>query len=199
MEKEYRFISRMCVEPTILPEENEEEIWKKSNIDSRLMISSFGRAKNIETGTIYKGSRTKNGYVEILMPYLPGDETKQRKIYKIHQLVADAFCEREDGPVNMLVDHKDGCKYNNYYKNLRYLSLSQNSKHLANGPREKRIDKNNDPVGLIDKTTNKLMREFRSIYQAHKITGLNEQEIASNIHGKRRPFKIGYFVILEQN
>ena len=65
--------------------------------------------------------------------------------------------------------------------------------------REKRIDKNTVPVGLIDKTTNKLIREFRSIYQAHKITGLNEQEIASNIHGKRRPFKIGYFVILEKD
>lgn len=199
MEKEYRFISRMCVEPTILPEENEEEIWKKSGIDNRLMVSSFGRVKNIKTGTIYKGKVNKNNYIEVQMPYLPGDETKLRKVYKVHQLIAEAFCEKEDSSINMLVDHKDGCKYNNYYKNLRYLSLSQNSKYLPNGPRSKRIDRNNVPVGLIDKETNKLIRKFKSIYHAHRITGLNEYEIASNIHGKRRPFKIGYFVIIEKD
>ena len=199
MEKEYRFISRMCAEPTILPEENEEEIWRKSGIDNRLMVSSFGRIKNIETGTIYKGRRTKNDYIEVQMPYLPGDKTRCRKMYKVHQLVADAFCEKEDNLIKVLVDHKDGCKYNNYYKNLRYLSLSQNSTHLPNGPKDKRIDRNNVPIGLIDKETNKLIKKFKSIYQAHKITGLNEFEIASNIHGKRRPFRIGYFVILEKD
>ena len=195
MEKEYRFISRMCVEPTILPEENEEEIWKKSNIDSRLMISSFGRAKNIETGTIYKGTKNKNGYIEILMPYLPGDKTKQRKIYKIHQLVADAFCEREDGPVNMLVDHKDGCKYNNYYKNLRYVNKREN---FYNGKIHRdRLSRTEVPVALVDKFTNQVIETFSSIREASQKTGLNEDNIAYVIHRTRKPFKIGYFVVLE--
>ena len=80
---------------------------------------------------VYHNNRTGYMFVQLY---------KEKKMYNrsIHRLVASAYCSKNTGNV---VNHKDGNKHNNYYKNLEWCSDSYNHDHAtitglkANGER----------------------------------------------------------------
>lgn len=47
----------------------------------------------------------------------------------VHKLVANAFLKKPRYPRNLELNHVDGCKQNNHYSNLQYLTHSENLKH----------------------------------------------------------------------
>lgn len=84
-----------------------------------LMVNESGIFYNNKTGhylTPYKGS---NGYM-----YLKMMEDGIAKRISVHRAVALCFCKgyKED----LVVDHIDGNKENNYYKNLRWVTQKKN-------------------------------------------------------------------------
>ena len=176
-------------EPIIVPEEGEKEIWKTSISFPLYEVSSFGRLRRIKSGHILSPKINSGGYCEVSLTVTPGTY----KMAKIHRLVAEVFCEEAEG--RSIVDHIDQCPYNNYYKNLRYVNKREN---FYNGKIHRdRLSRTEVPVALVDKFTNQVIETFSSIREASQKTGLNEDNIAYVIHRTRKPFKIGYFVVLE--
>lgn len=176
-------------EPIIVPEEGEKEIWKTSISFPLYEVSSFGRLRRIESGHILSPKINSGGYCEVSLTVTPGTY----KMAKIHRLVAEVFCEEAEG--RSIVDHIDQCPYNNYYKNLRYVNKREN---FYNGKIHRdKLSRTKVPVALVDKFTNQVIETFSSIREASQKTGLNEDNIAYVIHRTRKPFKIGYFVVLE--
>lgn len=179
-------------EPIIVPEEGEEEIWKMSISFPLYEVSSFGRIRRIKSGRILNPKINVGGYRETSLTVTPGTY----KMAKVHRLIAEVFCEGYDeAEGRTIVDHIDQCPYNNYYKNLRYVNKSEN---FYNGKIHRAsLSRTEVPVALVDKFTNQVIETFSSIREASQKTGLNEDNIAYVIHRTRKPFKIGYFVVLE--
>lgn len=179
-------------EPVIVPEANEEEIWKVSKSFPLYEVSSFGRLRRVKDKYIMTPKINHGGYYETRLTVSP----RVYKMAKVHRLVAEVFCEGYDeAEGRTIIDHIDQCSYNNYYKNLRYANKSEN---FYNGnTKRKRISRTKTPVALIDKETNQVIETYSSIREASKQTGLSEDNISYVIHRIRKPFRIGYFVLLE--
>lgn len=191
---ETQIIKQLEIQPTIIPVEDEVEIWKESSLFPLYEVSSFGRVRNKETKKIRKPRLNHSGYNELRLNIAP----KKAKDIKVHQLVAKEFCvnhlENED--VEYCVDHIDQCVYNNYYKNLRYVTRSENFYNTK--AKRKFISRTNVPVALVDRETGEVIEIFASIREASQKTGLNEDNISYVIHKTRKPFKIGKFVLLSE-
>lgn len=174
-------------EKTIVPGENEEEIWLPLKAPEGFEISSFGQIKS-KTGKIRKKTLDKNGYEFI---YVKG------KNYKIHKLVAEAFLDEPEKD-QCCIDHIDKCRNNNYYKNLRFVNYSDSNKNRFYNTTTF-INHKNTPIVLMDNDTHLPIQYFESIKQAAEVLNLSEIQISANIHGKRSNFKIGYFELQDKN
>lgn len=82
-------------------------------------VNEYGVVLNTKTGNIIKPYKSKQGYL-----YVKPCENNHTKHLAIHRAVALCFC---DGYAeNLVVDHKDGNKENNYYKNLKWCTQKKN-------------------------------------------------------------------------
>lgn len=103
-----------------------EEIWKDiPNFENLYQISNYGRLKSFrknKNGRILKNTNKKGGYFSIIL------YNKNCNLHtRIHRLVAQAFVPN---PNNLpQVNHIDGNKQNNYYKNLEWCTSKQNFEH----------------------------------------------------------------------
>lgn len=67
---------------------------------------------------------TKFGYEQVVLQI-----NKQRKVIRVHQLVALLFVPNPDPQHLIIVNHKDGNKRNNNYQNLEWCTYYFNNKH----------------------------------------------------------------------
>jgi hypothetical protein len=100
----------------------ENKRWCKIEGYDNYSVSDYGNVRNDQTGRILKGGINSDGYHNIIL-YLNGKKT----FYKIHRLVATYFCNNENNYNE--VDHIDCNKINNHYKNLRWVTPSQNNRN----------------------------------------------------------------------
>lgn len=112
-----------------------KETWKNiKDYEGYYQISSYGRVKSLK-----RQVKTKNGFriiKEKILKKIPDKDkyimvklSKNNKIKtcKVHRLVAEYFIEN---PNNLpQVNHIDGNKQNNYYKNLEYTANLKNTNH----------------------------------------------------------------------
>lgn len=82
-------------------------------------VNEYGVILNTKTGNIIRPYESKQGYLYVK----PCEENKTRHL-AIHRAVAICFCDGYGK--NKVVDHIDGNKKNNYYKNLRWCSQKEN-------------------------------------------------------------------------
>jgi hypothetical protein len=113
--------------------EYEEEVWVdvkgwegKYQVSNYGVLKSFGGKyrKSMPDGFLTEGTRQPMGYSIITL------RDKKRKVQiRMHTLVAEHFVAKPEG-MNC-VNHKDGIKLNNYYKNLEWTTRGQNVKHAV--------------------------------------------------------------------
>ena len=129
----------------------EPEVWLPYH---NYQVSNFGRVKSGRGKVSYGWDR--NGYKSFT--------TNQSKQY-VHRAVAMLFCEGESK--GLVVDHIDEDKTNNHFSNLRWVTLSENSK----GPSKR-------PIKIADEVIIKMM--------AYRCMGWNNTEIARALDVDRR-------------
>lgn len=97
-------------------------MWKQvSGYENAYLVNEYGQVMRIGSG-ILKPQMRSDGYYQYQLS-LNG----KRKMKKVHRLVAEAFVENPNG--YNIVNHKDGDKTNNYYKNLEWCTSAQNNQH----------------------------------------------------------------------
>ncbi len=113
----------------------EEEVWKDVNgWNGKYQISNHGRLKSINgkfsiscpDGYVTLGTIDDKGYRAIQMRR-PG--YKER--FRVHTLVGKHFIEKPIAEKRLVVNHKDGNKMNNYFKNLEWVTDAKNSEHAV--------------------------------------------------------------------
>lgn len=126
-------------------------------------ISNYGKVKRIKSGNgtrigkILNLASTNNGYLSVTLY-----ENNKRKNFYVHRLVIEAFIG--PCPKDKETNHIDGDKINNYYKNLEYVTKSENQKHAFRLGLQRRDGENNHR----SKITNRQVIEIRKLYKTGK-------------------------------
>ena len=174
------------VEATIIPEEDEKEIWVPApGFEDRYDISSFGNLRYRATGRLRKIVQDHNGYPAVNLKI----DGKVYFVY-IHRLVCEAFYGKPT-PDKNVCDHIDRCIINNYYKNLHWTDYYGNSINHREKQRYN-ITVGKTPV-IFFNNQGQYQQRFDNIIQAHEVLGISIQQIQLNLRGRRSPFKNGYF------
>ena len=98
--------------------------WKDINgYEGYYKISNNGQIKNTKTNKNLTGDINSAGYKRITL-YSP-----VKKRFFIHRLVAEHFCNKPSNYKELVVNHIDGNKLNNDYKNLEFVTRSENDIH----------------------------------------------------------------------
>lgn len=169
-----------------------KEIWKDiKGYEGFYKISNLGNVKSLK-----RYVKNKNGkrIVEekILTNYINNSgyyAVNLRKecaidIKRIHKLVAEAFIPN---PNNLpQINHIDGNKLNNNIKNLEWCDCSYNVKEAFRLGLNKHIDFVKRKSILQYDLNNKFIKEWKSIYDAWKNTGIQRSCINKACQGKQK-------------
>lgn len=126
-------------------------------------ISNHGRVRSIDRIVYFKNGKGQreykgkilkqkyhNGYAMVNL-----NKNKELKVFYIHRLVAEHFIPRIKD--KNIVNHKNGIKSDNYYKNLEWCTSKKNNIHVNNNGLHK-----NNISGLI-KYTNSFKKQVIAI------------------------------------
>lgn len=117
-------------------------------------IKRVGKARGAKVGRILKLAHSGGGYPQVGLT-----KNCEKKIFRVHRLVAKAFLEPVEG--KPFVNHKDGNKTNNVVDNLEWCTRSENALHSY------RVLGNKVPPRSFEAKTKKLSKEtIRQIYES---------------------------------
>lgn len=83
-------------------------------------VSNRGEVRDRFTGKLLNVSSNSKGYAIICI---------QKKIYTVHRLVGECFLLKPEGLKRMQIDHIDRNRMNNDFRNLHWVSASENRKN----------------------------------------------------------------------
>lgn len=96
------------------------EQWKQIQEHPMYSVSNKGRVRNDNSGRILRQGKEKCGYLHVVL-------FPNRKVCRVHRLVAEAFIDNPDNKVD--VNHKDLNKQNNILDNLEWTTRKENCQH----------------------------------------------------------------------
>lgn len=99
-----------------------KEEWKDIDFNKNYKISDRGKVINKKTNKTLKKGLASNGYYTVSLPI-----NNKMRSFTIHELVAKHFVKGREK--NLVINHKDGDKTNNYYRNLEWCTRQENVIH----------------------------------------------------------------------
>lgn len=166
------------------------QVWKKINgFRDYYEISNYGNIRSLhglKVKLLHKTIGTNGYYMTALMSI-----NGKRKNCTIHRLVAKAFILNPNNKPQ--INHIDGNKLNNYYKNIEWCTQSENMQHaFKNGLWESPKAMMGRPGILHPKSkavlqydmNNVFIKEYGSISEAFRNTGVDTSTICNVCMGK---------------
>ena len=166
--------------------------WLAITEDGRRIVRIELSIRNVSPiGRVMKQHLSKGGYLVTNLWH-----SKDKKIYNlaVHQMVSRTFLGPR--PEGTEVNHKDGVKVHNHYKNLEYLTRSENIKHsydigLHVGSMKGRFGMDSGSFKLTDDE----VKRIRKLYFTEKYTqgqlakkfGVEHQTIGKIVRGEMWP------------
>ena len=149
-------------------------------------VDKYGNIFNLKTGRKLKPYPDGSGYLMIGL-----SKNGKRTIAKVAKLVAHYFIGPK--PKGKEINHKDGIKKNNHWKNLEYVTHSENLKHAYKNKLIRRKKNNCGEMSGTARLKNADIRKIRRLYNTDKYTqreignmfGVCQQQIHRIISKKR--------------
>lgn len=167
------------------------ELWKDiSGYEDSYEISSYGRIRSKDRMIIYGNRKGEyhNRLGKVLKPTKSGEYltvSLSGNTHQVHTLVALHFCQKVES--NLVVNHIDFNKTNNYWKNLEWISQGDNARYTYKmgkacvGEDRRGAKLNNEKVLQIKK----LLNEGVGVLQIAKAFEVNPTTISNIKTGKR--------------
>ena len=100
-----------------------KEEWKDIEWSKGYRVSNLGRIKD-NKGKIVNQREDQNGYRRVSIKCRDGGSKRLR----VHQIVAEAWCEKPNTDKRLVVDHINNDKSCNIYTNLHWVTYAENTK-----------------------------------------------------------------------
>ena len=137
-----KFIKKYEQTKNINKDEIRSRTWKKLEGFSKYRISEDGEIFSEHIKKIMETKINKKGYICLNLVDNEGDQ----QAFDIHQLVAKCYIPNPAPEIYNVVNHKNGKKDENNYKNLEWLDAAGNNLHaIETGLRKVRKVKRYDP------------------------------------------------------
>ena len=164
-----------------IPQFDIEEQWKDiAGYEGLYQVSSYGRVKSLHRygtkGGILKPGLSNNKYLIIIL-----SKNNKIKINLIHRLVALHFIVNSNNKPQ--VNHKDGNKQNNYYKNLEWCTYSENTQHAYDTGLKKITIKQKESYSKKVYCP-ELDQEFNSTREVERKLNINQSNISACCKGR---------------
>lgn len=147
---------------------NINEFWSPiKDYDGLYEVSNWGRIKSLEKIVLYSNGQRRL-YEEKILKLNPSNgyktislvKNKIKQTHMVHRLVANAFI---DNPLNKpFVNHDDGDRSNNYYKNLIWSTNSENQLHSYNVLGHKAVRGENNGASKLQGKDISIIRQLYS-------------------------------------
>lgn len=148
-----------------------EEYKPITGYENLYLISNFGNVYSLRRKKQLRKHLTKKGYLKVTLC-----DNKKRKSITVHRLVAIEFVENiKNKPC---VNHVDGIKTNNNFKNLEWVTESENTQHAYDNNLIKKPKGERHPLSKLNK--NKVYTIAFLIFHT-KVSTLNISRIY-NVH-----------------
>ena len=96
-----------------------------NGVETKYSVSDFGRVRDDSNGLELKQRVNCHGYSLVNLRL----DEKTVKTIGVHILVGTAFVENDQPKKKIEVNHDDGVKTNNFYKNLEWVTHKRNIEH----------------------------------------------------------------------
>lgn len=157
-----------------------EEVWKDiEDYESLYQVSNFIKVMNVKTGKILKLCLDKSTGYYIVTLY----KGNKRKKMLMHRLVAQTFILNPDNLPT--VDHINRIKTDNRVDNLRWAPWELQAENRDDTNRESQKESCSKPVSQYT-LGGVFIKEYPSIIEAGRDTGINYSSICQCCLGKRK-------------
>ena len=143
-----------------------EDEWRPLRDMPEFSVNAYGRICRTETLQELKTYTNSRGYKIV---------TLNKKVKRVHRLVAEAFLENPEG--KEIVNHKDGDTANNQVENLEWTTASENMAHRYQVLKERNLPR---PVNKYDRNGN-LVQTYKSLREAERQNGLTKDSLRDYI------------------
>jgi hypothetical protein len=172
----------------------ENEIWKDvDGYENSYQVSNYGRVKSLGNKSNHKNPIILKQAIVMEYPCITLTKNSKAKMFKVHRLVASAFCEKTDE--NHEVNHIDGNKENNFYKNLEWVSKSENMIHAfklgLKKEKKGKYNKRSIPVLQIDVDSGETVNRFEGLREMERNTGFSRPNVKA-VCGKKNRTAYGW-------
>ncbi len=162
-----------------------QEIWKPFyGAEGHFLVSNYGRVKSIDRvvnnwpkgvrklkGKMLKMSLNKAGYYYVCC-WLR--DSKKKKNLVVHRAVAHAFVENQEN--KKCVNHKDGIKTNNDFRNLEWCTHRENMRHaFETGLTPYRKNQKGELAGSAKLKNKDVISIKKAIKNGASLTGLSKK------------------------
>lgn len=161
----------------------EKEEWKDVvGFENYFMVSNYGSIYSKRTDKILKPTITATGYLTICTKI--GGRLGINITKRVHRLVAEAFIPAIKDKI--YVNHIDGDKKNNYYKNLEWVTASENSQHAHDNGMIATARGTDSVISKLTESQVKYIRKSKETDRAlGKLFGVSHSTISRCRRGER--------------
>lgn len=159
-------------------------------VDAQGNVYGYNHRANQECYPYIKEQYETWGYKYAPVNYISGKKNR-----RVHRLVAEAFIPN---PHNFpIVMHKDNNKKNNQINNLKWGTISENTKQafddgLAYNAKGE-DDSQSIPCDMYETATNKFIKAFGSCKEAARFTGISASTICRQVKNPEKTIRKTYY------